>query len=185
MTRRQRDPLRLLTADERDSLTLLSRSQTAPAVSVARAKLLLLVAAGARYQDAAHAVGRKSGDAVSTLVARFNRDGLAALTPRHGGGRRRVYDTQARTRILTEAQRTPTPAHDGTATWSLSALKKVLRRAPDGLPCVSTYTLWNVLHEAGYTYQQTRTWCPTGEAVRKRKAGLATVTDPDAEPKKS
>jgi hypothetical protein len=61
----------------------------------------------------------------------------------------------------------------------------VLRQAPDGLPTVSTYTLWCVLHEAGYSYQRTRTWCPTGVALRKRKAGAVTVTDPDAEPKKS
>jgi len=185
MSRRKKDPLRPLTDDERDALSQLSRSQAAPAAEVARAKVLLLVASGADYQDAAHAVGRKSGDAVSALVGRFNREGLAALVPRHGGGRRRVYDQQARARILAEAQRTPTPERDGTATWSLSVLKRVLRQAPDGLPRVSTYTLWEVLHAAGYSYQQTRTWCPTGTALRKRKAGVASVTDPDAEPKKS
>jgi transposase len=185
MSRRKKDPLRPLTEDEQEAFAQVSRSQTAPAAQVARAKLLLLVAAGVGYQDAARAVGRHSGDAVSTLAARFNREGLAALAPRHGGGRRLVYDQQARTRILREAQRTPTPEGDGTASWSLATLKKVLRQATDGLPSVSTYTLWNVLHEAGFTYQQTRTWCPTGTALRKRKAGVTAVTDPDAEPKKS
>jgi transposase len=185
MSRRQKEPLRPLTTDERDRLHQVSRSQTAPAAEVARAKMLLLVASGSDYQGAARAVGRHSGDAVATLVGRFNREGLAALVPRHGGGRQPVYDPQARARILAEAQRSPTPERDGTATWSLSTLKRALRRAPDGLPAVSTYTLWEVLHEAGYSYQQTRTWCPTGQAQRKRKAGVATVTDPDAEPKKS
>jgi transposase len=185
MSRRKNDPLRPLSDHEHEALAQLSRSQAAPAAQVVRAQLLRLVAAGSGYQDAAHAVGRKSGDAVAALVTRFNREGLLALAPRHGGGRRQVYDAPARTRILREAQRAPTPEHDGTATWSLSALQQVLRRAPDGLPSVSTYTLWNVLHEAGYSYQQTRTWCPTGTALRKRKAGVATVTDPDAEPKKS
>ena len=47
------------------------------------------------------------------------------------------------------------------------------------------YTIWNILYEAGYSYQRSRTWCPTGSALRKRKAGVATVTDPDAQPKKS
>jgi hypothetical protein len=42
-----------------------------------------------------------------------------------------------------------------------------------------------VLHGAGYSHQQTRTWCPTGTALRRRKAGAAVVTDPDAESKKS
>jgi transposase len=185
VSRRKNDPLRPLTADEQEALTCSSRSQAAPASQVVRAKTLLAVADGADYQDAAASVGRKSGDAVSSLVARFNREGLAALTPRHGGGRRPLYDSQARTRILQEARRTPTPEYDGTATWSLSTLKKALRQAPDGLPRVSTFTLWQVLHEAGYSYQRARTWCPTGSAQRKRKAGVATVTDPDAGPKKS
>ena len=185
MSRRKRDPLRPLSDLERDALASLSRSRAAPAAEVARARMLLLVADGSDYQQAALAAGRKSGDAVSALVARFNREGLAALRPRHGGGQRLVYGEEARSRNLEEAQRAPTPQTDGTATWSLSALKKALRRAEDGLPGVSTFTIREVLHEAGYSFQRTRTWCPTGEALRKRKAGVVTVTDPDAQPKKS
>lgn len=185
MSRRKKDPLRPLSDEERDSLTQTSRSQAAAVAEVARAKMLLLVAEGSDYQEAARAAGRKSGDAVSALVARFNREGLAALRPRHGGGQRRTYDEQARGRILREAQRKPTPQADGTASWSLSNLKKALRQAEDGFPAISTYTIREVLYEAGYSYQRTRTWCPTGEAQRKRKAGVATVTDPDAGPKKS
>ena len=185
MTRRRKDPLRDLTPDERRHLRRLRRSTAAPAIQVARAVLLLAVADGANYQAAARAAGRKSGDAVSHFVARFNREGLAALEPRHGGGRIRAYEGTARDRILREAARTPTPDADGTATWSLSTLRRSLRAAPDGLPAVSTFTIWRVLREAGYTFQQARSWCPTGSAVRRRKAGVVTVTDPDAGPKKS
>ena len=185
MSRRRKDPLRAPTDDERQELTDLSRSHAAPAVRVARAVMLLAVADGSDYQQAARAAGRKSGDAVSHLVARFNREGVEALDPRHGGGHEPTYDTAARDRILREAARAPTPEADGTATWSLSVLRRVLRAAPDGLPKVSTFTIWQVLHGAGYTFQRTRTWCPTGSAVRKRKAGVATVTDPDAGAKKS
>jgi transposase len=185
MSRRQKDPLRPLTGAEQRALVQLSRSQAAPAAEVTRAALLLAVAQGASYQQAARSAGRRSGDAVSHVVSRFNREGLAALRPRHAGGRRRVYGAAERSRILAEATRTPTPERDGTASWSLALLPKALRSAPDGLPAVSTYTLWQVLHEAGYTYQRTRTWCPTGQALRKRKAGVAAVTDPDAAPKKS
>ena len=71
--------------------------------------MLLAVARGDDYQKAALAAGRRSGDAVSNLVARFNVEGLAALTPRHGGGRSRSYDTAAEGRILVEIQRSPTP----------------------------------------------------------------------------
>jgi transposase len=145
----------------------------------------LAVADGSDYQDAAQCAGRKSGDAVSHLVTRFNGEGLAALDSRHGGGHKPTYDAAAQARILREAARTPTPEADGTATWSLAILRRVLRTASDGLPAVSTFTIWQVLHGAGYTFQRTRTWCPTGSAVRKRKAGVATVIDPDAGAKKS
>jgi transposase len=185
MSRRKKDPLRELTADEGRELTRLARSQAAPAAEVIRAKLLLAVAGGDDYQDAARAVGRRSGDAVARLVARFNAEGLDALTPRHGGGRRPTYGPEARGRIVAEAARPPTPEADGTASWSLSAPRRTLRAAPDGLPRVSTYTLRRVLQESGASYQRTRTWCPTGTALRRRKAGPAVVADPDAAPKKN
>src|SRR4051795_9807673 len=98
MSRRKKDPLRPLTDAERVEMTRLSRSQAAPAVEVARARMLLAVAAGDDYQDAARAVGRPSRDARSPLVARFNAEGLDALVPRHGGGRRPTYGPQARGR---------------------------------------------------------------------------------------
>ena len=184
MSRRKTDPLRVLTEPERRGLDRLSRSQVAPAVEVIRAKLLLAVARGDDYQTAARS-GRRSGDAVSHLVARFNAEGLDALTPRHGGGRQPTYGPQERARIAAEAAREPTPEGDGTATWSLSSLQRTLRAAPDGLPKVSTYTIRLVLRQSGASYQRTRTWCPTGTALRRRKAGPVVVADPDAEPKKS
>jgi len=185
MSRRKKDPLRELTDPERQELTLLSRSLAAPAAEVARAKILLAVAGGEDYQTAARSTGRRSGDAVSHLVARFNLEGTAALAPRHGGGRRPTYGPEARGKIAAEAARAPTPESDGTATWSLSALRRSLRAGSDGLPKVSTYTIRRVLLESGASYQRTRTWCPTGTALRRRKAGPAMVTDPDAESKKS
>ena len=86
MTRRQKDPLRPLTAAERVALEQLSRASGEPASHVARARLVLAVAGGQSYTAAARGVGRRSGDAVAQLVARFNEEGLAALAPRHGGG---------------------------------------------------------------------------------------------------
>ena len=90
-----------------------------------------------------------------------------------------------RDRILREFRRPPDRQRDGTATWSLSTLQRALRRAPDGLPHVSTFTLLAVLWDAGYTWQRERTWCPTGTARRKRRDGtVVTLTDPRATPKK-
>ena len=66
--------------------------------------------------------------------------------PGHGGGQPARYTSAERERILAEARRPPERERDGTATWSLVTLQRALRRAPDGLPQVSTYTIWCVLH---------------------------------------
>jgi transposase len=185
MTRRQKDPLRPLTKDERELLVRIGRSHAEPASHVARAKALLAVADGKSYTAAAKAAGRRSGDAISNLVSRFNREGIAAIEPCHGGGPRITYTAKERQRILKEARRAADREEDGSATWSLSTLRGTLRQADDGLPEVSTYTIWKVLKEAGFSWQRTRSWCETGRVKRKRKSGeVVEITDPDAEAKK-
>ena len=185
MSRPKKDPLRPLTASERRSLEHLARSQSAPALSVARARALLAVSEGSSYTEAAQLVGRALGDSVAGWVARFNQIGLAAME-RQAGGRPAVqYGPEERDRILQEFRRRPDRERDGTATWSLTTLQRALRRAPDGLPKVSTYTIWAVLHDAGITWQRDRTWCETGVAIRKRKQGEVKVQDPDASAKKA
>src|SRR5579859_7418316 len=113
MGRRAKEPLRTVTDEERSYLEQMSRASSAPAVSVVRAKLLLHVAAGAGYRAAAQAEGRRSGEAVAHLVQRFNREGLEALEPRHGGGPQVVYGTQERERIIAEMRRAPDRETDG------------------------------------------------------------------------
>jgi transposase len=185
MARQQKEPLRPLTEEERRQLAQWSRASSAPAAQVVRARLLLLVAQGTSYSGAARAVGRRSGDAVAHLVSRFNREGLEAVEPRHGGGPRVVYGDQERARIVAEVTRAPNRERDGTATWSIGTLQRALRQAPDGLPAVSRDTLQKVLREAGWSWQKSRSWCQTGKVLRKRKAGVVEVTDPDGMAKKT
>src|SRR4051812_32970059 len=180
MSRHQTDPLRPLTPDERIALTRLSRSLSAPAAQVERARAVLAIADGASYTAAARQIGRGHTETISAWVSRFNRDGLAAVRPGHGGGTRIHYGAAAQQRILAEWARTPQREQDGTATWSLSLLQKALRQAPDGLPQVSTFTIWRTLHAAGLSWPKSRTWCQTGVAMRQRKHGVAHVRDPDA-----
>ena len=74
MSRRQKDPLRPVTAEERQELARLSRSPSAPAAQVERARALLAIADGASYTAAAHQVGRRHtepsrpGSAASTAT---------------------------------------------------------------------------------------------------------------------
>ena len=184
MSRRPNEPLRPLTVAERASLERLSRASAEPAARVARAKALLAVANGRSFTTAAREAGRRSGDAVAHLVARFNRVGLAALAGRHGGGQPKRYTAERQERILREVRRTPDRDRDGTATWSLATLQAALRTAPDGLPTVSTFTIRAVLQDAGFRWGKDRSWCATGTVVRKRKSGLVTVVDPDTVAKK-
>src|SRR5438105_2105165 len=102
MTRRQKDPLRPLGEEERAYLEKISRGRTEPLAHVVRAKEILAVADGKSYTEAAQAANRKSGDAVAELVARYNREGVAAIAPGHGGAPAVRYQTAERERILAE-----------------------------------------------------------------------------------
>lgn len=186
MPRLQKEPLRALTEAERATLERVVRAPSERAGRASRATVLLAVADGHRFTVAARLAGRRSGDAVARLVARFNCLGVAVLDARHGGGGPAKYGATERTRILREVARIPDRERDGTATWSLTTLQRALRTAEDGLPGVSTFTILQTLWAAGYSWQRSRTWCTTGTSRRKRSNGsVVTVTDPDATPKKS
>jgi transposase len=185
MARQQANPLREISEEERNWLERISRSQSEPASHVIRAKEILAVAAGHSFTEAARMAGIKSGDTVAKVIKRFNEEGMEALQLRHGGGPRVKYSAAERERVLERARRKPDPEKDGTNTWSLTTLQKALRTAEDGLPDISTERIWVILREAGYSWQKSRTWCETGEVVRKRKRGVVTVTDPDATQKKN
>jgi transposase len=185
MTGRKKDPLRKITEEEREWLERIGRSQSEPASHVIRAKEILAVADGYNYTQAAERAGRKCGDPVSYLVEQFNREGLAAIQPKHGGGPKAKYTAAERDRVLQEARRQPTAEQDGTNTWSLATLQQALRKATDGLAEISTERIWVILQEAGFRWQKSRTWCETGQVARKRKRGVVTVTDPNAGQKKN
>jgi hypothetical protein len=184
MVRPQKTPLRPLNEFERTTLAQVARSGAERADRVARAKERLAGADGARFAAAARAAGRRAGDAVAALVVRFNAIGLAALTARPGGAPPTQYGPDEAARILREAHRTPDRAVDGTATWSLTTLRRAVRTAPDGLPRVSTFTILRALHDAGFTWQKDRTWCETGVVQRKRTSGVVEAVDPDAATKR-
>src|SRR3954452_18821767 len=182
MPTQQREPLRRLSRTERVALQRIAHSSSERADVVRRATALLAVARTGVFIHAAREAGLHSGTTVADLVARFNRHGLAALRIASGRGRRPTYSASQRARMVATAQRQPDRRTDGTATWSLTTLQRRLRRS--GLPRVGTNTIRRVLQDAGSSYQRTRTWCPTGTAQRKRKAGVVTVVDPDTEQKR-
>jgi transposase len=174
--------LRPLAAEEEASLARVVRCGSERVDRVRRATALVAVQAGCTFAVAAQASGFGSGRAVGYLVERFNAVGLAALDVAAGRGRKPTYVEAARAQIVATAQREPDRRQDGSATWSLSLLERALRQA--GLARIGATTIRRVLTEAGSSYQRTRTWCPTGTAIRKRKAGPVQVVDPLTEQKR-
>jgi len=174
--------LRLIGGEEHLTLQRLSKASSERLDRVRRAAALLAVARGQSYAQAARQTGFASGSAVAALVGRFNRRGLAALTIAAGRGRKVTYDSLARARIVATAQRPPERKADGTASWSLSTLQRALRR--DAFPDLGATTIRRALEAAGSSYQKTRTWCPTGTALRVRKSGVVRVVDPQTEEKR-
>jgi len=182
VARRQNEPLRSLSDSERRALTAVVKATSERVDRVRRARALLVVAETGNFAQAARQAGFRSVTTVTNLVQRFNQRGMDALMIAAGRGRRPTYDPTARAQIVRVAQSLPDRRADQTATWSLATLRRRVRR--EGLTAVGTSTIRRVLHEAGSSYQRTRTWCPTGTAQRVRKSGVVTVVDPDTEEKK-
>lgn len=188
MSRRRKDPLRSLIENERRELLTSSRSSAAPAVRVARRprrhtlgcrRWFRLPTSGPRGRSQEWWCGVPSGRPVQPRGTDGPRPAARrGVTSRPTTQRPRIGSCG---RPPAPRPRTPTAPPPGR--WRSCA--GCSGRPPMGLPQVSTFTIWQVLRGAGYTFQRTRTWCPTGSAVRKRKTGAATVTDPDAGAKKS
>jgi len=183
MARPQKERLRPLTPVEYQTVQRMSKANSERMDTVRRARALQTVAQGHSFVHAARAAGFGSVTTVANLVVRFNRQGLRALRIAGGRGRRPTYGPEARAHIVAVAQQEPRRREDQTATWSLVTLQRRLRQ--EGLPTIGASTVRRVLHEAGSSYQRTRTWCPTGTALRRRKTGSVRVTDPRTEEKKA
>ena len=174
MGRPRKEELRELKEEEQKELKRVVKATSERVDTVKRAKALLVVAAGATLTKASQEAGL-SREAVAQMVKRFNQRGLAVLEIAAGRGRKSRYTRKPRARVLAEVQREPDREKDQTATWSLMLLREALRKTD--LPQIAAETIREVLHEAGYSYQRTRTWCRTGYALRVRKSGTVTVYD--------
>jgi transposase len=182
MAQPQKHPLRILSEQEERELQRIVKATSERQDVIRRARALLAVAAGQPFTQAAHEADLRSGDGVGKLVKRFNEHGLAALSIAAGRGGKPKYTSEQQARILAEVQREPDRKADQTATWSLMLLRGALRKT--ALPHIAKETIRQMLHESGYSYQRTRTWCRTGSAERKRKSGTVTTYDPETPEKK-
>jgi len=174
MGRPVKEDLRSLTKPEEQELRRIVKATSERVDTVRRAKALLAVAAGTSRTAAGQEAGL-SREGVTQVVKGFNQRGLDILSIATGRGRKPIYTSEQQARILTEVQREPDRKGDQTATWSLMMLRQALRKTD--LPAIAAETIRGVLHEAGYSYQRTRSWVHTGYALRKRKSGTVTTYD--------
>jgi len=121
-----------LTADQRAELTTLQRSQSASALLVKRARILLL-------SDAAHAEGRRTDEQIAELIGmtrrqvqrvrmKFIQQGWEATLrrkPRSDKGVPKVFDGEAEARLVTLCCSTPPAGHQK---WTLKLLVDELTR---------------------------------------------------------
>ena len=182
MAQPQKYPLRPLSEQEERELQRIVKASSERVEVARRARALLGVAAKQTFVQAASSAGFAEARSVGKLVKRFNAHGLAALSIAVGRGGKPKYTSEQKARILAEVQRVPDRKEDQTATWSLLLLRGALRK--EALPHIAKETIRQVLHEHGYRFQRTRTWCRTGYALRKRKAGTVTVYDVETPEKK-
>ena len=182
MARAQAESLRTVMATEGEALQRLRAARSARVDRVRRATALRAVAQGDRFAQAARRAGFRRARTVAGLVVRGGAHGRTARRSGPGRGRKQRYDTAARAPIVATAPRRPDRKVDGTGTWSRRTLARTLRRETNA--GVGATTIRRSLQEAGSASQKTRTWCPTGAAQRKRKAGVVTVTDPETAQKR-
>ena len=182
MAQPQKHPLRPLSKQEEQELHRIVKASSERIDVAQRARALLAVAAKQSFAQAAGVAGFKEARSVGKLVKRFNAHGLAALSIAAGRGGKPTYTSEQKASILAEVQREPDRKADQTATWSLLLLRGALRKR--GLPHIAKETIRQVLHEHGYSFQRTRTWCRTGYAERKRKSGTVTTYDEQTPEKK-
>jgi transposase len=181
MGRPVKERLRTFSEPEEQELQRVVKATSERVDSVRRAKALLAVAAGKSRTAAGQEAGL-SREGVSQVVKGFNQRGLDILTIAAGRGRKPTYTSQQQARIIAEVQREPDREQDQSATWSLMLLRQALRDTD--LPEIAAETIRQVLHEAGYSYQRTRSWVRTGYAIRKRKRGTVTTYDAETPEKK-
>jgi transposase len=179
MGRPPKNPLRHFKKGEKTELERISRSHIESFERVARAKALLAVSQGHTYQNAAFLSGRRSDQAVSKLVLRFNQRGLDALDSLHGGGFKTIYGPKEKQQILDLVFQ---KQEAGSPHWSISLIQDRLEETSFGR--IGRQTIWRILQDEGYSFQKSRTWVNTGKVMRKRNGKMVEVEDPDKNAKK-
>ena len=134
-------------AEDRASLVKLSKSGTAEARVVERARIVLACLEGNEIQQVAREL-KVSVPSVSKWRQRFALWGLRGLNDRPRMGKPVKYDAAFRNQVLGLLEQTPPP---GMSHWDGPAVAERLN--------ASVHAVWRVLRREGIYLQRRRSWC--------------------------
>src|SRR5437764_5283334 len=133
--------------EDRASLVAITKSRTAEARAVERARIILACLEGKEIQQVAREL-RVSVPSVSKWRRRFSLWGLRGLRDRSRPGKPVKYDTAFRNRVLALLEEAPPP---GLSHWDGPAVAEKLNSSVDAV--------WRVLRREGIYLQRRRSWC--------------------------
>jgi transposase len=134
-------------AEDKASLLALTKSRTAEARAVERARIILSSLEGKEIQQVAWEL-KVSVPTVSKWRQRFSLWGLRGLSDQSRPGKPVRYDTAFRNRVLATLEETPSP---GISHWDGPAVAEKLD--------ASVHAVWRVLRREGIYLQRRRSWC--------------------------
>jgi transposase len=134
-------------AEDKASLLALTKSRTAEARAVERARIILSSLEGKEIQQVAWEL-KVSVPTVSKWRQRFSLWGLRGLSDQPRPGKPVRYDTAFLNRVLATLEETPPP---GMSHWDGPAVAEKLD--------ASVHAVWRVLRREGIYLQRRRSWC--------------------------
>jgi transposase len=139
-------------------LVALTKSRTAEARVVERARIILASLEGKEIQQVAREL-KVSVPTVSKWRHRFSLWGLRGLHDQSRPGKPVRYDTAFRNRVLATLEEVPPP---GMSHWDGPAVAERLN--------ASVYAVWRVLRRQGIYLQRRRSWCVSTDKEFASKA---------------
>lgn len=162
------NPLRPLTAAEREGLERIARSRTEAVRRVERARIILALADGTKASEVAQQM-KVCEASVHYRRKRFNEAGLAGLDDLPRRGRPKTYDETQRGQIVLAAKTHPEQLGMAFGHWTLDRLVEYVNTAFN-MP-ISRSQLAEVLKQEGLKWYQEKTYfteSPDPQFVEKR-----------------
>ncbi len=147
--------LRGLSEEEQQVIEKVSRSRTAPAWQVERAKIIQLASQGQPIPQIAQQLGVKQ-NTVRKWFARFSERGLPGLQDAPRSGAPVTYSAEDKARIIATALSKPSEVGEPYASWTFERLARHVQEKL-GIPMKKT-RIFELLQTEGLRWRKQETW---------------------------